>query len=71
MSTQACRLWPQAVPRRAAPKREGLIVFTDNVRRGIEGRVIYAPASGANLEPGLLKQLLHFNNSPEMGVSPP
>jgi len=46
-------------------------VFTDNVRREIEEGVMYAPASGANLEPGLLKQLLHFTNSPEMGVFPP
>jgi hypothetical protein len=52
-------------------KREGVIVFTHDARREIERWVVHAPASGANLEPSLLKQLLQFTNSPEMGVSPP
>ena len=51
-------------------KREGVILFTDDVRCQIEGRVIHAPASGSSQKPSLLKQLLQFTKSPEMNVPP-
>lgn len=47
-----------------------MIVFTHDVRREIERRVIHAPASNSNLKPSLLKQLFQFTKSPEMGVPP-
>jgi len=71
-----CQDWlvaPYCEERSADLAQEGevVIVFTNDMRREIEGRVIHAPASSANLEAALLEQLLQFTNSPEMGVSPP